>query len=115
MSVMLAIANGGGVGAGAAWWLISAGMAFTSPDVFDCAKITTLPVPAWSIPARDAVVSMFSMSIATEPAMLSDPPPAPLLADAPSACMPPARASIVAPFAVTVAPDGRIASLRMRA
>src|SRR5712692_6442040 len=66
MSVMLAIVNGGGVGAGAAWWLISAGIAFTSPDVFDAAKITTFPVPAWSIPASDAVVSIFSMSVATD-------------------------------------------------
>ena len=71
------------------------------------------PVPAWSVPASDAVVSMFSMSIATEPATPTEPPPAPLVALAPSSCVEAMSAAIVAPVAVTIAPAGRIASLRI--
>ena len=82
----------------------------------DVAVIATSPDPAVSVPAMRAVVWMFSISMATEPAMPTAPPPAPLVADALSVFVPSSviTASSVAPSAVTVAPDGRIASLMTR-
>ena len=88
----------------------SLGKALASDAAFEVAVIATAPVPAVSVPAMSAVVAMFSMSIASEPATLTDPPPAPLVAAAPSSCSEFISASIVAPFEVTVAPAGRIAS-----
>src|SRR2546427_6718952 len=113
MSVIDTTVNGGGgpsadVGA-------SAGSAVTSPDALDIAAMTTSPLPAFSVPASDAVVTMFSMSMATEPATPTLPAPAPDAADAPSSWVEPTPAWMVAPSEVTVVPTGRMASLRIRA
>ena len=78
----------------------SSGSAFVSLVACDVAVIATsapTPVPAVRMPASRAVVSMFSMSMATDPATPTDPPPAPLVAEAPSSCVEPMSASIVAP------------------
>src|SRR6266566_5048483 len=66
----------------------------------------TSPGPAFSQPSSDAVVWMFSISIATEPATPTAPPPAPLVADAPSLFCACVIASMVAPFALTVLSGG---------
>src|SRR5688572_9036804 len=95
--------------------VLKSGSAVTPLDELDAATMETSPAPACSVPASDAVVRMFSMSMATLPAMLSLPPPAPDFADAPSSWRDAMRAWIVAPFAVTVLSAGRIASLRMSA
>ena len=91
----------------------SAGVASVAPVMCEVAVMFTSPVgPAVSVPNSSASVWMLTMSIATEPAMLTDPPPAPLFADAPTSCVEPMTAAIVAPFvAVTTAFVGRIAWL----
>jgi hypothetical protein len=80
----------------------------------EAAVIATSPVLASSAPATDAVVAMFSISIARDPAMPTFPPPDPLVALAPSSCTEFMSASIVAPFASTVAPAGSVASFWIR-
>ena len=82
----------------------------------EAAAMFTSPVPTFSLPATDATVLLFSIEIATEPAIPTAPPPAPLLADAPLAEIPSSvtRASIVAPCALTVASAGSVATLVMR-
>ena len=90
------------------------GNASVAVVAFDAAAMRTSPAPALSVPSSDAFVLMFSMSIATEPAMPTAPPPAPLVAEAPSSCSELMTASIVAPRESTVACLGRTASLAMR-
>ena len=74
----------------------------------------TSPLPALSQPSSDAVVWMFSISIATEPATPTAPPPAPLVADAPSTFRECVSASMVAPCALTVLSGGARASFVTR-
>ena len=92
----------------------SFGKASTLLVACEAAAIVTSPVPAVRTPAMTASVSMFSMSIATEPAMPTEPPPAPLVALAPSSSMPPESAWIVAPCEMTVASTGRTARFKTR-
>ena len=82
----------------------------------EAAVIATSPAAAVRVPAIRAVVWMFSISIATEPAIPTAPPPAPLVADAPNVLVPSSviTASSVAPSAITIAADGKIASLLTR-
>src|SRR2546428_795109 len=81
------------------------GSASVVDSAFAAAVIATSPLPASSGAAMRAVVWMFSRSIATEPAMPTAPPPAPLVADAPRDDIPSpvTSASTVAPCALTVA------------
>ncbi len=92
----------------------SSGSALVPLVASDAAATDTSPAPAFSQPFRAAVVWMFSISIATEPATPTAPPPAPLVADAPSVCRECMSAVIDAPFALTVLSGGARASLVMR-
>ena len=112
MSVMLRTWKACGVDA-ACDNVTSAGVAATLLSESEAARMITLPVPAFSDPASDAVVVMFSRSMATEPAIPTEPPPAPDFADAPSVCVECISAWIVAPCEVTVFPPGRMAVLTM--
>ena len=93
------------------------GSAFVSVSVLEAAAILTSPSAASSCPSSDAMAWLFSISIATEPAMPTAPPPAPLIADAPRPESPSSvtTASIVAPCALTDASAGSTASFVIRA
>ena len=92
------------------------GSAFVSVSVFEAAATFTSPLAATSTPSMDATVWLFSISMATDPAIPTAPPPAPLIADAPRPERPPSvtTASTVAAWALTDASAGRRASFVIR-
>ena len=92
----------------------SAGSALALVVESDEAWMETSPLPAVRRPPSDAMVWMFSISMATDPATPTAPPPAPLFADAPSLFCAFPSAVMVAPFALTVLSGGALASLVTR-
>ena len=93
----------------------SSGSALFTAVRCDVAITFTSPLPALVVPSIEAVVVTISTFTATEPATPTVPPPAPLVALAPSSCVEAMSASTVTPFAMTIAVAGRIASFSMRA
>jgi len=93
--------------------VFSDGSALLCAVTLDVAATVTSPLLALVVPSSAAVVSRYSMFTATDPATPTVPPPAPLVALAPSSWVEAMSASIVRPFAVTTAFTGRIARLRI--
>ncbi len=92
----------------------SEGSAFVPVVESEAAPTETSPVLASSQPPSDAMVWRFSISMATEPATPTAPPPAPLVADAASAFCACVSAAMVAPVALTVLSGGALASFVTR-